>query len=136
MQPLKYIISNNGSSIAVGVVGNKQTALEEATLAENIYGINHSDHLFDHLMYFPSIKSLKKFFILKEYFTIWDEHWTRNRVAKTKNKAQIISFTRRAIKRGKLVMEGQVSYENFIYQISIRNQEFTLGCVHAENLED
>lgn len=127
MKPLHYIISNNGIGIAIGIVGDKQAAQEDATLAENIYGCNTSDHLFNSLVYMPSVNQFRKFLILKEYFAIWDEHWTRNRVAKTKTPARDMQFTRRAIKRARLVIDGQVSYQNFMQQISSRNNEYQMG---------
>ena len=62
----KYIVSNNGLGIAVGVIGS--TAAQDAILAENIYGCNISDNLFGSLIYMTSVKQFKQFLILKEYF--------------------------------------------------------------------
>jgi hypothetical protein len=136
MKPLQYIISNNGLGIAVGIVGDKQTALEDAILAENLYGVNHSDHLFSHLIYMSSIESFKKFLTIKEYFLIWDEHWTRNRVAKTMNPANVLRFTRRAIKRARIIMDGSVTYQNFMGQIGSRNNEYSIGGYSDEAAEE
>jgi hypothetical protein len=136
MKPLQYIVSNNGLGIAIGIVGDKDRALQDATLAENLYGVNHSDHLFSHLIYMPSIESFKKFLTIKEYFLIWDEHWTRNRVAKTMNPANVLSFTRRAIKRARIIMDGSVTYQNFMSQIGSRNNEYSIGGYNDEASED
>ncbi len=127
MKPLNYIISTNGLGIAVGIKGDKVRAEQDAILAENIYGSNHSDYLFDHLLYLTGIAQFKKFLILKEYFMIWDEHWTKNKVAGRRDPALVITFTKRAIRRARLVMEAQVTYENFMQQIGSRNTEFNLG---------
>jgi len=66
MTPLQYIVSTNGLGIAIGICGDKQLALQDATLAENIYGSNHNDSLFNHLLYMPSLEAFKKFLIVKE----------------------------------------------------------------------
>lgn len=136
MNPLNYIVSNNGLGIAIGICGDKQLALQDATLAENIYGSNHNDSLFDHLLYMPSVEAFKKFLIVKEYFCIWDEHFTRNKVSGSRIKANVMQFTKRAIKRAKLIMESQVRHENFMQQISDRNQEYMLGKYQDEREED
>jgi hypothetical protein len=147
MNPLNYIISTNGLGIAVGIVGDKQQAQQDATLAENIYGFNHSDHLFDHLIYMPSLQSFKKFLVMKEYFKIWDEYWARNKVAGSRNKnhpdavkrfadANIMQFTRRAIKRAKLTIDSNVQHENFMQKISARNQTYSIGGYQDEAEEE
>ncbi len=136
MNPLQYIVSNNGFGIAIGICGDKQLALQDATLAENIYGSNHNDSLFNHLLYMPSVEAFKKFLIIKEYFCVWDEYFAQNKGTCIRTKANIMQFTRRAIKRAKLVMESQVSYENFMQQISNRNQEYMLGGYQDEKEEE
>lgn len=136
MNPLQYIVSNNGLGIAIGICGDKQLALQDATLAENIYGTNHNDSLFDHLLYMPSVEAFKKFLIVKEYFCVWDEHFSRNKGTGAYTKGCVMQFTRRAIKRAKLIMESQVKYENFMQQISNRNQEYALGGYQDEREEE
>ena len=133
MKPPTYIISNNGFGIAVGIIGDD--AQRDAVLAENIYGCNHSDHLFDVLVYMPSVEVFKKFLILKEYFKIWDEHFTRNRVSGSRAAGNVMQFTRRAIKRAKLVLDGQVQYENYMARMSARNNEYALG-EHCQETEE
>ena len=133
MKPLQDLISNNGLGIAVGIVG--PNAQQDAVLAENIYGCNHSDHLFDTIVYMPSIEVFKKFLILKEYFRIWDEHFTRNKVAGTLTAGNVMQFTRRAIKRAKLVMDGQVRYENYMSRISSHTNAYNVGGYNDENEE-
>ncbi len=133
MKPPTYIISNNGFGIAVGIIGDD--AQRDAVLAENIYGCNHSDHLFDVLVYMPSLEIFKKFLILKEYFKIWDEHFTRNRVSGSRAAGNVMQFTRRAIKRAKLVLDGQVQYENYMARMSARNNEYALGG-HCQETEE
>lgn len=135
MKPLNYIISTNGLGIAIGITGDKQLAEQDAILAENIYGSNHSDHLFASLIYMSCVSQFKKFLILKEYFQIWDEHWTKNKVSGRRDPAFVMQFTRRAIRRARLVMEGQVSYENFMQGISARNNEYILGGYQDETSE-
>jgi hypothetical protein len=136
MNPLHYIVSNNGFGIAIGIIGNKQQALEDATLAENIFGSNHSDHLFSHLLYMSSVEQFKKFLIIKEYFRVWDEHFGKNKVAGRRTSGMVIQFTRRAIKRARLVMESQVKFENFMQQISSRNNEYNIGGYQDEASEE
>lgn len=135
MKPLNYIISTNGLRIAVGIVGDKQLAQQDAILAENIYGSDHSDALFAGLLYMHSIEQFKKFLTLKEYFLIWDEHWSKNKVSGRRDAALIMQFTRRAIKRARLVMESQVSYENFMQKLSARNNEYQIGGYQDEASE-
>lgn len=127
MQPLQYIISNNGFGIAVGVIGDPQQAHQEAILAENVYGFNHSDHIFNALIYMPSIEHFKKFLAVKEYFKIWDEHWTRNKVSGRKDAPSVLRFSCRAIKRAKLILASQVFYENFMQRISCHNNEYLIN---------
>jgi hypothetical protein len=136
MNPLNYIISTNGLGIAVGIVGDKQHAPHDATLPQNLYGFNHSDHLFDHLIYMPSLQSFKKFLIMKEYFKIWDEHWARNKVAGSTVAANVMQFTRRAIKRAKLIIDSNVQHENFMQKISARNQTYSIGGYQDEAEEE
>ena len=136
MNPLHYIVSNNGFGIAIGIIGNKQQALEDATLAENIFGSNHSDHLFTHLLYMSSVEQFKKFLILKEYFSVWDEHFGKNKVAGRRDSGMVMQFTRRAIKRARLIMESRVKFENFMQQISSRNNEYNIGGYQDESGEE
>lgn len=136
MNPLQYIVSTNGLGIAIGICGNKKLALQDATLAENIYGSNHNDSLFNHLLYMPSLEAFKKFLIVKEYFCVWDEHFSRNKGTGTRTKGNVMQFTRRAIKRARLIMDSQVTYENFMQKISNRNQEYMLGAHQDEQEEE
>jgi hypothetical protein len=126
----KYIVSNNGLGIAVGVTG--KTAKEDAILAENIYGVNVSDHLFDSLIYMPSFAMFRKFLILKEYYKVWDAHWA----AMPLTKPNIYRFTRHAIRNAKRVIAASVTHENFMQSISCRNNEYSTGSISAESTED
>lgn len=135
MNPLTYTISTNGIGIAIGISGDKQQAQQDAILAENLYGCNHSDHLFDFLLYMPSIESFKKFLILKEYFKIWDEHFTRNRVSGSRAAGNVMQFTRRAIRRAYLILDN-VRYENFMQAYSARNQSYQIGGYQDEQEQD
>lgn len=127
MKPLQYIISTNGLGIAVGIIGDKQLAEQDAVLAENLWESNHNDNLFARLLHLNSVEQFKKLMILKEYFAVWDEHWTKNDVSGRRDPALVIQFTKRAIRRARLVMESQVKYENFMQMISARNTEYALG---------
>jgi hypothetical protein len=135
MKPLNYIISNYGLGIAIGITGNKQLAEQDAILAENIYGSNHSDDLFTSLIYMASVRQFQKFLTLKEYFLIWDEHWGKNKIAGRRDPALILQFTRRAIKRARLVMESNVRFENFMQGISARNNTYEIGGYQDEAAE-
>lgn len=132
----KYIVSNNGLGIAVGVIG--ETAKEDAILAENIYGVNTADHLFDSLIYMPSIQQFRKFLILKEYFQVWDKHWAANQEYNNHLPLppNVYRFTKEAIKRAKQIMSSNVRYENFMSQISARNNEYQMGGHTDEETED
>jgi hypothetical protein len=129
----KYIVSNNGLGIAVGVIG--ETAIQDATLAENIYGCNISDHLFGSLIYMASVKQFKKFLILKEYFKVWDNHWAENNNTVIPTAPNIYKFTKKAIKQAKDIM-CSVRYENFMSQISARNNEYQIGAHQDETIEE
>jgi hypothetical protein len=133
---MKYIVSNNGLGIAVGVVG--ETAKEDATLAENIYGCNISDHLFGSLIYMASIKQFRKFLILKEYFKVWDKHWAANKEYNNHLPIppNIYKFTKDAIKRAKQIMNSCVQYENFMSVISSRNNEYQVGSYQDDLCEE
>jgi len=133
---MKYIVSNNGLGIAVGVVG--ETAKEDATLAENIYGCNISDHLFGSLIYMASVKQFKKFLILKEYFKVWDKHWAANKEYNNHLPIppNIYKFTKDAIKRAKQIMNSCVQYENFMSVISSRNNEYQVGSYQDDLCEE
>ena len=133
---MKYIVSNNGIGIAVGVIG--ETAKEDATLAENIYGCNTSDHLFNSLIYMSSVKQFRKFLILKEYFKVWDKHWAANKEYNNHLPIppNIYKFTKDAIRRAKQIMHSSVQYENFMSQISARNNEYSIGTHQDELCEE
>lgn len=135
MQAPQYIISQYGAGIAVEMKGDSQSCQQQATLANNIYGYNTSD-LSDNIVYMPSLEAFQKFLIVQEYFRIWDEHWARNRVSGSRNKANIFRFTRRAIKRGKLILQSQVFYDNFMSKISSRNNEYNIGGYQDEAGEE
>ena len=132
----KYIVSNNGLGIAVGVIG--ETAKEDAILAESIYGVNIADHLFDSLIYMASVKQFRKFLILKEYFQVWDKHWVANQEYNNHlpTPPNVYRFTKEAIKRAKQIMSSNVRYENFMSQISARNNEYQMGGHTDEAAED
>jgi hypothetical protein len=131
-----YIISNNGLGIAVGITGDRQQAIEDAILAENLYGCNHNDSLFTYMIYMSSVEQFKKFLILKEYFRVWDEHFGKNTVSGRRNAGDVMRFTRRAIKRARLIMESQVKHQNFMQQISSRNNEYMIGGYQDEAGEE
>jgi hypothetical protein len=123
----KYIVSNNGLGIAVGVTGS--TAQEDATLAENIYGCNTSDHLFGSLIYLSSVNQFRKFLILKEYYKVWDAHWAANKEYNNHlpTPPNVYKFTKQAIKQAKQIINSNVQYENFMSKISARNNEYQVG---------
>ena len=137
MKPLHYIVSNNGFGVAIGIVGNKRQALEDATLAENIFGSNHSDHLFTHLLYMSSVEQFKKFLILKEYFSVWDEHFGRNKVAGRRDSGMVMQFTRRAIKREMAIafMNGATIAALAGIGVTLWFQNFHLGFVIAAAMQ-
>jgi hypothetical protein len=132
----KYIVSNNGLGIAVGVIGS--AAKEDATLAENIYGCNVSDHLFNSLIYMASYNQFRKFLILKEYFQVWDKHWAANKEYNDHLPVppNVYRFTKEAIKRAKQIMSSNVRHENFMSQISSRNNEYSVGGYQDESSEE
>lgn len=111
---IKYLISQNGLGIAVGLIGDKQEAQETMTLAENIFGVNVADYLFSGLIFMRDFKQFKKFLILREYFKIWDRHFTRNRVSGRRDKSNVMQFTRRAIRQAKLVLDSSVDFEEYM----------------------
>lgn len=113
MKPLHFIISTNGGRFAVGVIGDTTKAQEFGVSAENICGFNTSDELFSGLVFVPTVKAFKKLLILKEYFALWDEHWTKNKFG-ARLTPNIMEFTRRAIKRANIIMSSCVEYEDFV----------------------
>lgn len=129
----KYIISENGLGIAVGLIGDAQEALKNRTLAENIYGVETSENFFAGLIYMKSFRQFKKFLILKEYFRMWDLHWARNKVSGRRDKASVSAFTRRAIKQAKLIIESSVTHENFMRNIYSSSASYGVGSIVAEN---
>ncbi len=136
MNDLNYIVSNNGLGIAIGITGDKQESSECATLAENIYGCNTSDHLFGSLIYMHGIDQFKKFLILKEYFKVWDNHWAANKDNENPTAPNIYKFTKKAINKAKEIMISNVRYENFMSQISARNNEYSIGGYQDETIEE
>ena len=131
----KYIVSNNGLGIAVGVIGS--TAAQDAILAENIYGCNISDNLFGSLIYMTSVKQFKQFLILKEYFKQWDEYWAENQRWNNflPTPPNIYRLTKAAIKEAKDIMLS-VRHENFMSQNSSRNNEYQIGGYQDELSEE
>lgn len=138
MNDLNYIVSNNGLGITIGITGDKQEAIECATLAENIYGCNVSDHLFNSLIYMASVNQFRKFLILKEYFQVWDKHWAANKEYNDHLPIppNVYRFTKEAIKRAKQIMSSNVRYENFMSAISSRNNEYSMGGYTDESSEE
>ena len=138
MNNLNYIVSNNGLGIAIGITGDKQEATECATLAENIYGCNISDHLFGSLIYMHGIQQFKKFLILKEYFKVWDKHWAANKEYNDHLPIppNVYKFTKEAINKAKEIMSSHVRYENFMSAISSRNNEYQMGGYQDEAHEE
>lgn len=134
---MKYLISENGLGIAIGLIGEQQEAFENRTLAENIYNVETSENFFAGLIYMKSFRQFKKFLILKEYFRMWDLHWAKNKVSGRRDKAQIGNFTRRAIKQAKLIIESSVTHENFMRNIYASSAAYGFGSIVAEsnNLE-
>jgi hypothetical protein len=118
-------VSTNGLGVAVGIIGDPQSAQEDATLAENIYGFRHSDHLFNALIYMPSVESFKKFLILKEYFILWSDYLGAGNMIE--RPASVMAFTRQAIKRANNIMKTNVVFENFMRNISANNSHFSIG---------
>lgn len=133
---MQYLISQNGLGIVVGLIGDQQEALENRTLAENIYNVETSDNLFAGLIHMKSFRQFRKFLILKEYFKIWDLHWTRNRVSGRRDQADISKFTRRAIKQAQLIVESSVKFENFARNIYYSSTSYALGSTMEEYNKD
>lgn len=134
---MKYLISENGLRIAVGLIGNAQEALENRTLAENIYGVETSESYFSGIIFMKDFRQFKKFLILKEYFRIWDLHFGFNRVSGRRDKANVMKFTRRAIAQAKLIIESSVTFEDFMRNIYASTYAYALGTTMEEtnNLE-
>lgn len=130
---IRYLISENGLGIAVGLIGDAQEALETRTLAENIYGVETNENLFAGLIYMKSFRQFKKFLVLREYFKIWDRHTGRNFVAKTRTKENIMQFTRRAIKQANLIIESSVDYENFMRKLSVSSSIYAMAAAMGHN---
>lgn len=118
---MKYIISENGLGIAVGLVGEDQETQETMISAENILGVNTNTDIFKGVIYFRSIKQFKKFLVLREYLNMWQLHTRKNFITGNKTVANILSLTKRAIKQARLTMESSVEYENFMRQIHQSN---------------
>lgn len=123
----QYLISNNGLHIAVGIVGDPEQAQADAILAENIYGYNHSDHLFDSLIYMPSVRCFKKFLIMKNYFLLWSDHLHKARADREVAPANIMAMTRRAIAIANETMRNSVTFENFMRNIAANNSHFRVS---------
>jgi len=132
---LQYLLSTNGLNIAVGIVGNPQVAREDATLAENLYGFNHSDHLFDSLIYMPSGRSFKKFLAMKEYFLIYSDYLARERAGEVVVRPSVMTLTKWAIQRARKTMKENVVYENFMRNIHANNSSFNLGSYQGTDAE-
>ena len=141
---LKYIISNYGSGIAIGIVGNKQEAEQLGVLGENLYGLNHSEEYFDYFIYAPNFKKFRELLIMKEYYNQWDNHWDLVNHYKIQEgeeksltiKPSVLKFTKQAILSVNKIISNNVSMENFMQNISNRNQTYSLGNVYAEKPED
>lgn len=131
MEP-RYLISNNGLNVAVGIISTKQQAQEDAILAENIYGYNHSDHLFHSVIYMPSAKSFKKFLAMKEYLLLWSQRLAKDYAKENVGRANIMQMTREAIKKSNKIMRENVTYENFMRQI-YNSTTYSLGDPLAES---
>ena len=110
---MQYIISTHGYGIAVGIIGDKTEALHDAQLAENLYGINHSDSLFDRLVFMDSWKQFRKFLILKEYFKVRSIQRSRGKFFPSE-----ILATRHAIRAARKTIKENVSFENFMWEVS------------------
>jgi hypothetical protein len=142
---MKYIVSNNGAGIAVGLIGNKQEAKCLATLAVNLYNVNISDEYFDHLIYMPSMKKFKELLVMAAYYNEWDEYWESINHYKFEegqeekarvNQSFVLKFTKAAIRTMRNTMEKDVKLENFMQNISNRSQTYSMGSIYAEKSEE
>lgn len=116
MKPNKYIVSKNGTRIAVGIIGDKEQAQCDVNLAHNIFNSNDGEGMFSGLIFMESEKQFKRLLIWKEYFQVWDEFWTKNKLkaGKKKDKAMEFTFLKRAVKRATLIWESSVEREDFM----------------------
>lgn len=110
---MKYIVSPHGLGVAIGIIGDKEQALYDAQLAENLYGINHSDALFDRLVFMDSWKQFKNFLVLKEYFKIRSDQRNNNILFPSE-----LQTTKHAITLARKIIKENVSFENFMWQVA------------------
>ena len=115
---MKHYLSQNGAGIVVGFRGNKQQALEDAVLAQNIYGVGHSDELFEQIVWFSNERQFRHFLILKEYFLLFSDRLARG-ITNNDKKALLFSAARQARQIFKAVTR-----ENFMARYSLDNQEY------------
>jgi hypothetical protein len=101
---MKYLISNYGTNIAVGLL-DKDTAEEDINLSHNLDNINVNDNYYNGVLSFPSYARFLRYLLNKEYLTSWQPNKTfREVLSCAKKKVQI-------------TLDNEVKYANFIPQI-------------------
>ena len=127
---MKYIVSNYGAGVSVGLLDHN-TAQLDINLAHNIFDSSVNEYLFHGSINFNCLKQFRRFLAFKEYYAIWDDHW-ENKQANANN----FRFWKQAFRRAKQILNNQVGFENFMSQMSANNNHYNIGYHQQEQDSD
>lgn len=120
---MKYLVSNYGAGIAVGLL-QEEGATEDINLSHNLFDCHADYNTFHGLINFSSLQKFKRFLIYKEYF----KYCSENRGVGKKDFLCLLRSARRARNN----FRENVSFHNFMSQISASNSFYSIGTHQKE----
>jgi len=113
---MKYSISWYGQQICVGLL-ESEGAEEEINFAHNLFGAYTNTYLFHGAINFKSQKHFKRFLILKEFLPNQIKYPNMNKR----------HLFKRAVAKAQKTMKENVTYENFMQQITTSNRYYSVS---------
>jgi len=110
---MKYIVSQWGAGLSVGMIGKPEEVERDKNLAHNIFGVKYYDDVFNGRMNFNCIFKFYKFLIYKHALPFMNEHRCSLRSA--------IARTRSEIKKHAVVKN------NFMFDLSRLPVQYKMG---------
>lgn len=101
---MKYIISDHGSGIAVGLLDPK-TSEQDINLSHNLFNTHVNRNYYNGVLTFTSIASFYRFLINKYFLQIWESNKTFSQLLK-----EATNMTRS-------VINNEIKLDNFMPQI-------------------
>lgn len=110
---MKYVVSQWGNGLSIGMIGRPEEIEVDKNMAHNIFGVKFYDDMFNGRMNFNCIFKFYKFLIYKHAIPFMDEHRCSLRSA--------IARTRSEIKKHTIVKN------NFMHQLRNLPVQYKMG---------